>query len=209
MYLYQTTFTMTVQATVFAFLSMERNTVRTSLLKEKLFSTVTNYVQRNTSLYQCEVRYPHIRLLRDPVLWTGFSFAHRRSWGTNVLLSYGGPLVPLQVCQTTSVMPDKLILFGKVVYDTSWGTNVWHRLCETKSCAKQHCMTPAISHTRVRIVYVYDAGQENVWHRPCITYGGSSNPLQVSRETLCDDVWHPFVWHHKRYGMKGRPKGDP
>ena len=138
MYLYQTTFTMTVQATVFAFLSMERNTVRTSLLKEKLFSTVTNYVQRNTPLYQWEVN-SSTRLLRDPVLWTGFSFAY--------YFTCGGPLVPLQVCQTNLSCSAGLMLFGKVVYDTS---------CETKSCAKQHCMTPAKSPTRVRVVYVYD-----------------------------------------------------
>ena len=31
-----------------------------------------------------------------------------------------------------------------------------NNLCETNSCAKQHCMTPAKSPTRVRVVYVYD-----------------------------------------------------
>jgi len=84
-----------------------------------------------------------------------------------VLLSYGGSSNPLQVCQTTSVMPDKLILFGKVVYDIIYAkqfvyplfnefTKKLNNLCETNSCAKQHCMTPEISHTRIRIVYVYD-----------------------------------------------------
>ena len=139
MYLYQTTFTMTVQATVFAFLSMERNTVRTSLLKEKQFSTVTNYVQRNTPLYQWEVN-SSTRLLRDPVLWTGFSFAY-----------YGGPTVPLQVCQTTSVMPDKLILFG----------NVRHHY-------RNRCMTPSMRNKILCETTLYDAGNIPYEGKSCI-----------------------------------------
>ena len=90
-----------------------------------------------------------------------------------VLLSYGGSSNPLQVCQTNLSCSAGLMLFGKVVYDIIYAkqfvytlfnefTKKLNNLCETKSCAKQHCMTPAISRTRIRIVYVYDAGQEDV-----------------------------------------------
>ena len=65
------------------------------------------------------------------------------------------------------------MLSGKVVYDIIYAkqfvyplfnefTKKLNNLCETNSCAKQHCMTPAISRTRERVVYVYDAGQEDV-----------------------------------------------
>ena len=145
MYLYQTTFTMTVQATVFVFLSKEQNTVRTSLLKEKLFSTVTNYVQRNTSLYQCEARYPHIRLLRDPVLWTGFSFAYY----FYLRGTFGPP----------SGLPNKFKLFGRT--DVVWQGRVWHIM-------RNECMTPSMRNKILCETTLYDAGNIPYEGKNCI-----------------------------------------
>ena len=109
-----------------------------------------------------------------------------------------------------SGLPNKFNLSG--IIDVVWHSDVWHRPCETKSCAKQHCMTPAISHTRTRIVYVYDAGQEDV-----LLAGVLRTPFRFHvehcmtfiLEPLYDTSWRRNVWHHKPNGMKGRPIGRP